>query len=66
VPHASGDKIETLCWGTDRAFTERIAEITAELEKLEKALSNCADGGIRNLIEDWITEAKQRLASEQK
>jgi hypothetical protein len=41
-------------------------DIKAEIERLEKALKDCADGGIRRVIEEWIADAKQRLASEQK
>jgi hypothetical protein len=42
-----------------------IANIKAELENLENALRNCNAGSIRRVIEDWILEAKQTLASGQ-
>jgi hypothetical protein len=41
-------------------------KIKADLEKLRGALLQCTDSGIRKVIEDWIAEAKQRLASQQK
>jgi hypothetical protein len=37
------------------------AKIKTEIRKLEKGLSNCADGGIRKLIEAWIEEQKRKL-----
>jgi hypothetical protein len=37
-------------------------KIKAELKELQGALLQCADSGIRKVIEDWIAEAKQRLA----
>jgi hypothetical protein len=39
-----------------------IATIKAEIERLEKALRDCADGGIRRVIEGWLSEARKRLA----
>jgi hypothetical protein len=41
-------------------------DIKAEIERLEKARDGCSDSGIRKVIEDWIADAKRRLASEQK
>jgi hypothetical protein len=41
-------------------------DIKAEIERLEKALRDCPDSGIRKVIEEWIAGAKKRLASEQK
>ncbi|MFZ3342274.1 MAG: hypothetical protein WA213_15420 [Terriglobales bacterium] len=41
-------------------------DIKTEIERLEKALKDCSDGGIRRVIEEWIADAKRRLASEQK
>jgi hypothetical protein len=41
-------------------------KIKAEVEKLQSALLQCTDSGIRKVIEDWIAEARQRLASQQK
>ena len=42
------------------------AKIKAEIEKFEKALRDCTDSGIRKVIEDWIEDARERLASAQK
>jgi hypothetical protein len=40
-----------------------IAKIRADIESLEKARDQCADTGIRKLIEARIEEQKQKLAS---
>ena len=40
-------------------------DIKAEIERLEKALRDCSDSGIRRVIEEWIADAKRRLASDQ-
>jgi hypothetical protein len=40
---------------------EEIAEITAELEKLESALKNVTDTSIREVIEMRIEECRLRL-----
>jgi hypothetical protein len=40
-----------------------IAKIKADIARLEKARDACADTGIRKLIEAWIEEQKQKLAS---
>ena len=40
-----------------------VAIIRAEIERLEKALMICADGGIRKRIEVWIEEEKKKLIS---
>ena len=40
-----------------------IATIRAELERLERALKNCADSGLRKWIEGAIEKQKQNLAS---
>ena len=37
--------------------------IRAEIERLEKALKNCADSGLRKWIEVVIEEQKKKLAS---
>jgi hypothetical protein len=37
-----------------------IAKIKADIARLEKARTECADGGIRRLIEAWIEELKNR------
>jgi hypothetical protein len=39
-------------------------KIKAELEELQSALLQCTDSGVRKVIEDWIAEAKLRLASQ--
>jgi hypothetical protein len=38
-----------------------VAMIRAEIERLEKALRECSDGGIRGRIEAWIEEEKKKL-----
>jgi len=38
-----------------------LATIRAEIERLEKALKNCADGGLRKWIEAVIEEQKKKL-----
>jgi hypothetical protein len=40
---------------------KEIAKIRAEIVRLEKAREQCADSGIRKLIEAWIEEKKQKL-----
>jgi len=45
---------------------EKIATIRTEIERLEKALRECSDSGIRKVIEDWIAEARKKLASSQR
>jgi predicted RNase H-like nuclease len=40
-------------------------DIKAEIERLEKALRDCSDSGIRRVIEEWIADAKRRLVSGQ-
>lgn len=40
----------------------QIAKIKAEIRKLETDRDNCADSGIRKLIEAWIEEQKRELA----
>jgi hypothetical protein len=40
-----------------------IATIRAEIERLEKALEDCADGGLIKWIEGTIEKQKQKLAS---
>jgi hypothetical protein len=39
-----------------------IALIKAEIERLEKLREECADSGIRKLIEAWIEAEKKKLA----
>ena len=38
-----------------------VAIIRAEIERLEKALKECTDGGIRDRIKAWIEEEKKKL-----
>ena len=38
-------------------------KIRADIERLERARDECVDNGIRKLIEAWIEEQKQKLAS---
>jgi hypothetical protein len=38
-----------------------VAIIRAEIERLEKALRECADGGIRDRIKRWIEDEKKTL-----
>jgi len=40
-----------------------LAKIRADIERLETAPASAADTGIRKLIEAWIEEQKQKLAS---
>jgi hypothetical protein len=42
---------------------EEIATIRAEIERLQKAQKECADGGIRKQIDEWIAEHKQKPVS---
>jgi hypothetical protein len=43
-----------------------IAQIKAEIERLEKLREECADSGIRKLIDGWVEEQKRRLVSGKK
>jgi len=38
-----------------------VAIIRAEIERLEKALKECTDGGIQDRIKAWIEEEKKKL-----
>ena len=38
-----------------------IAQIKAEIERLEKARKECTDSGIRQRIDVWIAEQKKKL-----
>ena len=42
-----------------------IAQIRAEIERLERARDECRDSSIRELIDGWIKEQKKKLESEQ-
>jgi hypothetical protein len=41
-----------------------IAQIRAEIERLERLRKECTDTGIRNQIEAWIEAEKRKLASD--
>jgi hypothetical protein len=41
-----------------------VAIIEAEIERLEKALSESTDSGIRDRIKAWIKEEKKKLVGE--
>ena len=41
---------------------EEIAQIKAEIERLEKLRAECTDGGIRKRIEAWIEAEKKKLS----
>ena len=41
-----------------------VATIRAEIERLEKALRESTDGGIRDRIKAWIEEEKKKLIGE--
>lgn len=43
---------------------EEIAQIKAEIERLEKLREECTDGGIRKRIEAWIEGEKKKLKSD--
>jgi hypothetical protein len=43
-----------------------IAQIKAEIKRLEKARDECTDSGIRERIEAWIEEQKSALAAGRK
>jgi hypothetical protein len=47
--------------GSENGIPEEIARIKADIERLEKAREDCADSGIRKLIEAWIEEHKKKL-----
>jgi hypothetical protein len=39
-----------------------IAQIKAEIERLEEYRKTCSDDGIRKVIEGWIEQQKKKLA----
>jgi hypothetical protein len=45
---------------------EKKARIQRTLNMLENARNNCADSGIRRVIEAWIEEARKTLADDKK
>jgi hypothetical protein len=42
---------------------EEIAQVKAEIERLERLRKACTDTGIRNRIRAWIEAEKKKLAS---
>jgi hypothetical protein len=48
-------------WGLVMLSEGEVAIIRAEIERLEKALRECTDGGIRDRIKAWIEEEKKKL-----
>ncbi|HWY21962.1 MAG TPA: hypothetical protein VNX26_12130 [Candidatus Acidoferrum sp.] len=49
--------------GTTMLSPEEIAQIEAEIERLERLREECIDSGIRKRIEAWIEVEKKKLAS---
>jgi DNA-binding NarL/FixJ family response regulator len=49
--------------GTTMLSPEEIAQIKAEIERLERLREECLDSGIRKRIEAWIEAEKKKLAS---
>ena len=43
-----------------------IQRIRTDLAELETAREQCTDSGIQRLIDDWILEAKEKLAQAQR
>jgi hypothetical protein len=43
-----------------------VAIIRTEIERLEKALRECTDGGIQDQIKAWIEEEKKKLREDSK
>jgi hypothetical protein len=50
-------------WGPAMLSRGEVATIRAEIERLEKALKECTDGGIRDRINAWIEEEKKKLTA---
>jgi hypothetical protein len=48
------------------AQCKNIAAIKADIEKFEKALRDCTDGGMRRVIEYWLGKARGELANQTK
>ena len=44
---------------------EEIANIKAEIERLEKALAECNDSGLQRQIEAWIADQKRKLTAQE-
>ena len=51
--------------GPSMLLPGEIAQIRAEIKRLEKVRNECIDSGIRKRIEAWIEEHKQKLESKQ-
>lgn len=47
-----------------REFRE-VTKAEIDMEKLEKALRDCTDSGMRRLIEFWLANAKRQAESPQ-
>jgi hypothetical protein len=43
---------------------KEIAKIKSEIELLENGREQCADSGLKKLIEAWIAKLRQKLESE--
>jgi len=43
---------------------EEMAQITEEIERLEKLRTECTDSGIRERIDAWIKTEKKKLESD--
>ncbi len=52
--------------GCNMFSPSKLEKIKAEIERLEAALRDCNDSGLREIIENWIMEKKKKLSSEQR
>jgi hypothetical protein len=43
------------------ALSDEIAAARAAIERLEQALLDCSDSRIRQVIEDWLVDARKKL-----
>ncbi len=50
-------------WGLVMLSRGEVAIIRAEIERLEKALKDCTENGIRDRIKAWIEEEKEKLTA---
>jgi len=41
-----------------------VADIRAEIERLQKARQECTDSGVQRQIDAWIEEQKRKLVAE--
>jgi hypothetical protein len=39
-----------------------IEKLKTEIAELEKALADCADGGVKRVIQDWLVDLKDKLS----